>query len=390
MKKTLTLLTTLALLFFAVGCEEFGTGDNTNPNDGPTEQPGGETNDDPAEGGSTPESYKIYYTSTDGNIITPKGDFGANVVSNTYEDNGGVLVFDDVVTTIGSQAFEGCETLKSVVVGDVVTTIEDGAFSGCSSLNSVYIGKGVVNMGWCVFQNCVIDEMFINAKFIEADTKHASTVYESCAGSHWYDGATIKKVEIGDNVTRIGANAFSDWFFEYGDTSDWQHLTSVTIPDSVVEIGESAFDGCSGLTSVVIPDSVTSIGNGAFLDCVSLESVVISDNITVIADNVFCNCSSLKTVTIPAGVKSLGDWAFLGCDSLMEIYCKPTTPPALYYMPGDFWSSAMGSLPFNTGMKIFVPRSSYDDYTQYTASYDGQGPTNWFGYSSYIQPYDFD
>ena len=50
-------------------------------------------------------------------------------------------------------------------------------------------------------------------------------------------------------------------------------LTSVTIPDSVTAIGNSAFSSCSNLTSITIPDSVTSIGRMAFYDCDSLTDV---------------------------------------------------------------------------------------------------------------------
>jgi hypothetical protein len=44
-------------------------------------------------------------------------------------------------------------------------------------------------------------------------------------------------------------------------------LASVTIPDSVTSIKDSAFSYCSSLTSVTIPNSVTSIGSYAFDGC---------------------------------------------------------------------------------------------------------------------------
>ena len=54
-------------------------------------------------------------------------------------------------------------------------------------------------------------------------------------------------------------------------------LTSVTIPDSVTNIGADAFSGCSSLTSVTIPNSVTSIGSGTFYGCTSLTSVIFKN-----------------------------------------------------------------------------------------------------------------
>lgn len=75
----------------------------------------------------------------------------------------------------------------------------------------------------------------------------------------------------------IGASAFSDC----------ANLTSITIPNSVISIGEGAFCG-SGLTSIIIPDGVTSIGELAFEDC-----------------------ESLMSITLPASIEEIG-WAILG------------------------------------------------------------------------------
>ena len=58
---------------------------------------------------------------------------------------------------------------------------------------------------------------------------------------------------------------------------------SLVLPDSVTEIGEEVFSGCTGLTHVVIPNSVTKIGGGAFNECSSLTSVAIPDSITEIS-----------------------------------------------------------------------------------------------------------
>ena len=74
-------------------------------------------------------------------------------------------------------------------------------------------------------------------------------------------------------------------------------LTSVTIPDSVTEIGNYAFSGCGNLTSVTIGSNVTSIGSWAFNGCSSLTSVVIPDGVTTIEYYVFYNCSNLTNVT---------------------------------------------------------------------------------------------
>ena len=73
-------------------------------------------------------------------------------------------------------------------------------------------------------------------------------------------------------------------------------LTSITIPDSVTSIGNSAFGWCSGLTSIVIPDSVTSIGVGAFYKCSGLTSVTIGNGVTSIDNYAFEDCSGLVEI----------------------------------------------------------------------------------------------
>jgi len=75
-------------------------------------------------------------------------------------------------------------------------------------------------------------------------------------------------------------------------------LTAVTIPDSVVEIGERAFDCCYGLKSFAIPDSVVEIGKGAFYCCESLTSIVISDSVIKIRKAAFVG-TGLASDNIP-------------------------------------------------------------------------------------------
>lgn len=92
-----------------------------------------------------------------------------------------------------------------------------------------------------------------------------------------------------------------------GAFSGCSSLTSVIIPDSVTNIGNSTFSGCSSLTSVIIPDSVTYIGSGAFRGCSSLTSIVIPNSVTTIWDDLFENCSSLTTIYFPRSLMNVAD-----------------------------------------------------------------------------------
>lgn len=116
-------------------------------------------------------------------------------------------------------------------------------------------------------------------------------------------------VVIPDNVNRIGNSAFQ------GCTG----LTSITIPNSVTSIGSSAFQGCRYLESVIIPDSVKSIGSSAFLGCKYLASVTIGDGVTDIGNKAFYRCMVLTSITIPDNVTNIGDWAFEDCTGLTSV-----------------------------------------------------------------------
>ena len=75
-------------------------------------------------------------------------------------------------------------------------------------------------------------------------------------------------------------------------------LTSITIPDGVISIGNFAFSGCNELTSITIPDSVTSIGDSAFEECRILTSISIPDSVTSIGSSVFNDCFFLETISL--------------------------------------------------------------------------------------------
>lgn len=112
----------------------------------------------------------------------------------------------------------------------------------------------------------------------------------------------------GITVETIGHTAFR-----------YSSVTSVTIPDSVTFISDSAFAYCSSLTNISIPNSVTAIGSFAFEGCTKLESITLPSSLLTISEFLFYDCSQLTTIHIPDSVSSIRQYAFYNCGKLETI-----------------------------------------------------------------------
>ena len=113
-------------------------------------------NEGDAEEIETIPNNQIWYTSTDGNVVTPyKSDvFGVTITSNTYEDGKGIITFDGNVTTIEKWGFYHC-SLVSITLPNNLKTIGEQAFYGCNSLADINISKSVTKIGMDAFHLCI-------------------------------------------------------------------------------------------------------------------------------------------------------------------------------------------------------------------------------------------
>lgn len=245
---------------------------------------------------------------------------------------------------IADEAFADCISLTTIVLPESVTSIGQEAFSNCSSLNSITIPNNLISIGSEAFDDTPWYENLEDGLLYMGRVlyKYKGTMppntsiqindgticinenaFYSCDGlasisipnslisidDRAFSGTSLTSITIPENVTNIGASAFSSC----------SSLTSVTIPESVTNIGASAFSGCSSLTSIIIPNNVTSIGNQTFYYCSSLASITIGNSVTSIGARAFAMNSSLTSIIIPNRVVYIGEEAFENCSSITSI-----------------------------------------------------------------------
>ena len=144
---------------------------------------------------------------------------------------------------------------------------------------------------------CLVFSLLMLATCVPASAEAADWNYDAnYAILRGYDGAggdVVVPAEIdGFTVDVIGINVFK------GDT-----ITSLTLPETVLELRSNAVSSCENLTSVTLPQSLAVINRMNFF-----------------------SCNALSEVTIPAGVRYIGDGSFRFCDALRKITFEGVCP----------------------------------------------------------------
>lgn len=232
------------------------------------------------------------------------------------------ITIPGTVTTIGMSAFSGCANLTAIDLPSSVTEIDGYAFSS-TGLTAVTLPKHLRKLGTDAFTGCTA----LKSVFIPLSLQTASSPFRKCTALTdvtFEDGRTklpntlledsgIRQLTVPQTVTQIGYSAFA------GCTQ----LTAITLPAGLWELGSEAFKGCTALTGVALPDSLTALSHGAFENCTSLTAVEFPAGITPFSwsssSGMLRNCTSLRSVKLPKTVSSLGNGFFAGCTALERI-----------------------------------------------------------------------
>ena len=235
------------------------------------------------------------------------------------------------------------KTLISILTGFCISLMIASLFTACNensttnnstenkkteslgleyTLNEDNNSYSVVSVGTCQDTDIVIPSKYED-KPITAIWANAFNGYTS-----------LTSITIPENVISIGEDAFYDTAY-YNNEENWEngvlyigtHLirakTSIngtyTIKDGTKCIASSAFYECDNLKSITMPESVTTMGSSVFWKCNKLENVVLSSNLTSIESWTFYQCDILSNIIIPDSVTLIGSSAFESCKKLETV-----------------------------------------------------------------------
>jgi len=286
-----------------------------------------------------------------------------------YEEMILTLQIEEGVISIGKNAFTDLTNLKTVKMADTVESIGFEAFAYCESLDDVNLSvswnscpsyNSTMNANYCgqIFEGCESLKTIIVPEGMEALPGYAfngadyleSVVFpESITeikNHTFYNCSNLKEIVIPEQVTAIGKSAFcycsslSSIEFKTNILAELGHfafnecssLTSIDLPDSIQSIGYRAFAYCYDLEEINIPvawtECPTSATDGTinatycghiFEDCYSLKNIVLPQEWTTLPSYAFAYCDEIETIQMPETLESIANHVFYSCSSLKEI-----------------------------------------------------------------------
>lgn len=388
MKKLLFISFFAALL--AVGCD--GTENTDGELNPPSEDNTGNGNNDDG------TNCLIYYTTTDGQTLTfymtaggehPEAETlmsdwisncfeeGMELVSDTYENDEGVLRFNKPVTEIRTDAFRLCYTLKTIVIPNSVTKIGSSAFGSCRCLQYIEIPASVLS---------IEANAFLGSGGGPANTQSMEIILHEGLQSigDFAFSASIRTITIPQSVTTIGEGIF------YRNAQLYEINGKYASDDKRCLIVDGELRGFAQrydyekrqyeTNEYTLPSEVKVIGPLAFAFC-GLSVINIPEGVTEICRDAFTWATKLAPLTLPASLKKIHSFAFSFVNETyggFEFDCLSTTPPE--FVP-EYDEDNNPSYSFGTQINaIHVPAQSVDAY---------KSAKGWELYADVIVGYDF-
>ena len=211
--------------------------------------------------------------------------------------------------------FDNNQNLKEITLPSSLTSI-DKLFSNCSKLETINMPDSITAVGATPFNNCSALK-FVTINGTEENATLGSNyklvnkgLYDGNTLVSYYGKAITSDPTFAEGITTIYENAFSSCSFsnvEIPDTVDSlpngvfrnnTHITFIIFSTDIdiESIPEEMCKGCTSLTSITIPDGCISIGNSAFYGCNTMTQINLPRSIQEIGENAFNGCNSLNIV----------------------------------------------------------------------------------------------
>jgi hypothetical protein len=259
--------------------------------------------------------YDIVYT-TASNDDMAQQIFGAG---HTSPHSGSYKIYDgslyNLVSSEATLVKVGlAKTKLTMPTSYKITACEENAFNGCDSLESVLWNKTVKNIPSYAFAGNT------NLKiFLFRDISNETAASGATIGEYAFEGCTsLETMRMSKNIASVGSGAFM------GCTSLKEVLWQMP-----ADIPDDAFNGCTSLEKFSVSsntiDGLQSIGERAFKDCRMLTDMGGLNNLQFaelisIKDNAFENCDSIVSLILPSCMQSIGNEVFAGCSALESVY----------------------------------------------------------------------
>lgn len=127
-------------------------------------------------------------------------------------------------------------------------------------------------------------------------------------GESAFQRSSVKHVRLSNNITEI----------KHGTFYECRYLKFISIPKKVEKIDEYAF-AHSNIKKIRLPENLTFIGQSAFSFCERLEKIIIPEGVLELSDSTFGFCSNLRMVKLPNSLKKIGKEVFKCCSELVNI-----------------------------------------------------------------------
>ena len=234
------------------------------------------------------------------------------------------VTFPEGTTEIGRALFYGYKNLKSVTLPKSLKKINKNAFESCTNLNNINIVGELEYIGERAFSytgyyndpaNWDNGFLYLGTSLIAADKNE---ILDEC---HLYSKTKLIAAKVFNNFDNLISVTMPDGVQYINDSAfyDCDALEEINISDSVKAIGVSAFYGCNKLSNIELSNSLAEIGENAFLSCSALEKVNIPGSVKTIKNNTFASCTSLREITLNEGLTTISAQAFNGDTNLTEL-----------------------------------------------------------------------